>query len=419
MRKNFLSLLMCALLSVSVAQASGYQVLLQGSRATGLGNSATGYVSAQSVFFNPGAMAMLEKSEVQLGVNFVNSKINYLAADNSTYTASTQSPVGTPFFLYGVYKINDKMAAGLAVVTPFGSTVEWEDNWLGQYALNRLSLQTFSIQPTFSYRILDNLSVGAGLNIAMGSVSLNRNLPITGQDGVRAQGTLEGTANTAIGFNLGVFYQPMDKFSIGFNYRSRVNAVIEGGDATFDVPNSVRGNFPNTTFNSELPMPSVTTLGLAFYPMGRDEETGLAKLMLTTDINYVGWSAYEELRFDYAEPVAGSTTTVSRREYKDTFTFRFGAEYRPMNELALRVGIYYDQTSVKDGFMTPESPDSNTLGYTIGAGYTIGNRFNIDAHLLIVDRAARTQEAAPEANTISGTFHAGAIVPGFALSFLF
>jgi len=88
------------LLSNSNVMASGYQVVLQGSRVTGMGNCAVGFRSgAPSLFFNPGAMAMEESSSFMLGANFISSNIQY-AAPNSTYRAETDSPLGTPFFVF-------------------------------------------------------------------------------------------------------------------------------------------------------------------------------------------------------------------------------------------------------------------------------------------------------------------------------
>jgi long-chain fatty acid transport protein len=346
-----------------------------------------------------------------LGGSFINSSVAYLAPGPSTYTSQTQSPTGTPFFLYGVYSINEKMKAGIGVFTPFGSSVKWEDQWLGRYALQQLSLRAIYVQPTFSYKINDILSVGAGIDIAFGSVNLQRDIPLNyaGSDQV-GKAELSGNAKTAFGYNLGVYAKPSEKFSVGLNYRSRVNLAIEGGDATFTVPSAVAANFPKTTFNSELPMPSVTTLGFGIYPS--------EKLTLALDVSYVGWSAYQSLKFEYAAPVAGSTVTEAHRKYKNSMIFKVGGQYAVTESFFARAGFYFDQTPVQDGYMTPETPDSNAFGYTLGAGYKTGN-FEVDLSLLIVDKVKRTNVAAPDAGTISGTYKAGAVIPGISFSYSF
>ncbi|WP_338769134.1 outer membrane protein transport protein [Bernardetia sp. ABR2-2B] len=413
------------LLSSSNAMASGYQVVLQGSRVTAMGNCAVGFRSgAPSLFFNPGAMAMEQNSSIMLGANFVSSNVQY-AAPNSTYRAETDSPLGTPFFLYGIYSVNEKLNVGLGVVTPFGSTVTWGDEWQGRFSLNELSLAAFVVQPTVSYQVSEKFGIGAGLDIAFGSVFLQRSAPLEGQDGslVNAKdgsaapagskpyASLEGSATPAVGFNVGAYYEASEKFSLGINYRSKVDLTVEDGEATFIVPSLVQTQFQADKFNSTLPLPSVFSIGAGIKPTD--------KLQLALEWSMTGWSAYEELKFEYNAPVLGNSETVSERNYKNSSVFKLGAEYMATESLALRGGIYYDQTAVDDGYITPETPDANTIGYTLGLGYTVGERFTIDVHYLLVDKAERENVAAPNSGGIDGTFEAGANIFGFGLSYKF
>ncbi len=400
------------LLSSSNVMASGYQVVLQGSRVTAMGNCAVGFRSgAPSLFFNPGAMAMEENSSVMLGANFISSSVQYLGT-NGTTVEQTDSPLSTPFFLYGIVKVSEKLNVGLGVVTPFGSTVTWGDQWSGRYSLNELSLAAFVIQPTVSYKVSEKFGIGAGLDIALGSVSLQRSIPIAQANG-ESSVLLEGDAKPSFGFNVGAYYEASEKFSLGVSYRSKIDLSVEDGDATFTVPDltPIKGAFQATQFNSTLPLPSVLSIGAGIKPS--------EKLLLSLEWNLVGWDAYQELKFEYDAPVLGSTETVSERQYENSSTFKFGAEYMATESLALRGGIYYDQTAVKDGYITPETPDANTIGYTLGLGYTIGERFTVDVHYLLVDKAERENVAAPMSGGIDGTFEAGANVFGFGLSYRF
>lgn len=400
------------LLSSSNVMASGYQVVLQGSRVTAMGNCAVGFRSgAPSLFFNPGAMAMEQNSSIMLGANFISSSAQY-AAPNSTYRAETSSPLSTPFFLYGIYSINEKINVGLGVVTPFGSTVTWGNEWQGRFSLDELSLAAIVVQPTISYQVSEKFGIGGGLDIAFGSVSLGRVAPLENQDPTKPSSVLlEGSATPSVGFNLGAYYEFNEKFSLGINYRSKIDLTVEDGDATFTVPSLVQSRFEAKKFDATLPLPSVFSVGVGIKPMD--------KLQLALEWAMTGWSAYEELKFEYDAPVLGSTETVSDRNYKNSSNFKLGAEYMATESLALRGGIYYDQTAVSDGYITPETPDSNTMGYTLGLGYTMGEKFTIDVHYLLVDKAERSNVAAPNSGGIDGTFEAGANIFGFGLSYKF
>ena len=140
------------------------------------------------------------------------------------------------------------------------------------------------------------------------------------------------------------------------------------------------------------------------------------KLTLAVDVSMVGWSAYEELKFTFAEPVANATETVSKRNYENTMIFKVGAEY-DMGKFALRGGAYYDQSPVPDGYMTPETPDSDSYALTGGFGWKLSEKFSIDTYFLFIHRDERENVAAADAGNISGTYQARVVTGGVAFAF--
>lgn len=417
--------LFAAMIVGGSAFASGFQVLLQGTRQTAMGNVGVGLrPDAASLFFNPGAMGMMDHNSISLGVNPIFAENVYYDSEtiNSTYVARTDNPIGTPFYLYGVFgPANSDFKFGIGVYTPYGSSVDWEEGWKGKYLLDEIQLAAIYIQPTVSYKISDQLSIGVGFVYMTGNVNLQRALPINSQSGVSSV-TLDGSAS-GMGFNAGIFYQLSEKFSIGFNYRSKVVAKVDGGDAIFVVPKAAEGLFEGNKFDATLPLPSNTTLGLAYYPSNR--------LTLSVEGSLVGWSAYEELRFDWNAPVNGQSASVSPRNYENSITLRAGGEYLATDKLALRAGIYYDETPVQDGYMTPETPDSDRLGLTAGIGYTLFEKLQVDLTFLFIEGWQRemTRQEAINAGTldpqtgsqdvIPGTYKLRAFIPGIGLSYNF
>jgi long-chain fatty acid transport protein len=131
--------------------------------------------SAEVAFFNPAGMAYLDKKfNLSVGASglFANTKFQENVFNTSAYTEN----FGTPFSLYATYKINDWFSAGLAVYTPYGSSVEWDQNWQGAYLVNNIDLAAIFVQPTISVRVGEHFSVGGGPIYATGSVNFNRNL---------------------------------------------------------------------------------------------------------------------------------------------------------------------------------------------------------------------------------------------------
>ncbi|WP_038030169.1 OmpP1/FadL family transporter [Thermonema rossianum] len=418
MKKLVLSLLVGA--SSFAAYAGGFQVVLQGVRQTSMGNVATAVPDAASIFFNPGAVAMLEGNVVSAGVSPIISRISYLENEPYYAEAKTDNPVSLPFYLYAAFGFGPenengvkRLKAGIGVFTPYGSTVKWEDGWPKQTYLRELSLRAIYIQPTVSFMINDYIGIGAGLDVVLGSINLKRGIadPTTGNF---AEVDFTGTAETALGYNVGLFVKSPDGFSFGVNYRSKVMSEVKEGDVTFDLTGTSQtfqqsAQLQNTKFSSSLPLPGVLTVGFAY---SND------KLTVATDLRYTQWSAYEQLKFEFQDPVGGATESVSKRKYKDAITVGIGAEYGVTDALKARVGAYYDFTPVPEGYMTAETPDANALGLTAGLGYSLGN-LNINAGFLFVNKEKRSQLAATDANTISGTFKTQAYIPSFGVSYNF
>lgn len=413
---------------------SGYQVLLQGNRTTGMGNlGVMMYSDASSLFFNPGAMGFMDHNSILIGVNPIFSSNTYWNSetDNSSYVANTDNPTGTPFHVYAVWGPNEsKFKFGIGAMTPFGSGVNWGNAWAGRDLLNELTLRAIQIQPTVAYKINDNFSIGAGLNVTVGSVKLMRTLLFNkrdqGSNYSEGSVTLDGSSTTAFGFNIGFFYMPSDKLDIGVSYRSEVEMKLEDGSAEFVVPSSLSAFFPEgNTFNSSLPLPSVINAGLTYH-INENFEIG-------TQFDWVGWSAFKSLDFDFKLNTDILEDTSSPRNYEDSWVIHLGGEYRLENNLQLRAGFYYDKTPVQDGYMTPETPDNDRIGLTGGLGYSIGNKFQIDLSFLYIHSAKRQQtvEQAIAAGTLdpdpqdgsrnvmTGTYRLNALIPGLSLAYKF
>ena len=410
MKRGFLTLLAAAALSTS-AWASGYQVLLQSNRSTAMGNVGVGLrPDPSSINFNPGAMAMMRSNGVQLGANLIYADIAFRPDTDPNTIYRTDNGTGTPFHLFATFGDTEgPLRFGLGVYTPYGSGVNWGSEWEYSTSLKSIDLAAIFIQPTVSYKITDQLSVGAGLIYAVGSVNLQRNTDFFGNT-VGAE--LDGSAS-GWGYNLGISYAPNDKLMIGLNYRSQVDMEVEDGEAIFtNVPDEDQaGLIPDqTSFSSTLPLPSYLTLGLSY--------KATDKLTLAADISRAGWDAYQSLTFTYGQQVGGSSETTAPRNYENSYTYKFGAEYAISDMFMLRAGTYYDESPVQDGYLTAETPDANTWGYTGGFGIMLSERFSIDASVLFINKEERENidlEIEGLDNPI-GSYKSQAFIPGITLT---
>jgi len=405
---KFLYVVFLLLFSVLYA-AQGFQVNLQGQKQQGMGGAGTAVVQdAASIFYNPGGVAFLNNRSVNPGITPTIAKGAFLDANtNSVYR--TTSPVGTPFAAYSVLALKDTsiLKFGLGIYTPFGSTVQWEDNWAGRFALTKLKLQVIFIQPTISYKISKKIGVGVGFIYSSGSVNLQKDIPLLNMNNEFGKAELNGAAR-GFGFNAGLYFKPIEKLSFGLTYRSQVNMEVKNGEATFKVPGSLEANFPNGKFTSSLPLPRVITFG-AGYEIN-------SQLHLALDINYVGWKAYDTLAFDYETNTASLLDTKSARNYENTIAFRTGTAYELNSLFTVRLGLAYGITPVQSGYVTPETPDANRINYTGGFSYKPNKHFSFDVSLLFT-HLERT-DTNIETN-LSGTFKTNVLAPGFSVIYNF
>lgn len=391
--------------------AGGFQVNLQGQKQTGMGHAGIGLaLDNASLLFNPGALIFVDSlGSFSAGASFILPRTVYLDP-NSTYQAQTINHTGTPLSLYGNFKFkkNSPITLGFGLYNPFGSRVQWEDDWKGQFLLREISLKTFFYQPTISYKINEKLGVGFGYVFANGDFNLRKGIPIQDSLGNYGEASLSGKASGQ-GFNAGVFYKINQQFSIGLNYRSSVKVKVANGTADFTSANAVSQYFQDSTFNTQLNLPFISGIGFG-YQLNE-------KMKLAIDINYVGWKSYDSLNIDFAKNSDKLADVASPRLYKNTFICRTGLQYQINEFLSLRAGAYYDQSPVKDGYLTPETPDSDKIGISTGFSISLKKWFYLDASLLYVEGLKRTDTNIE--TQFEATYKTKAVIPGVNLGIKF
>lgn len=370
--RKLLSLTLLALAG-STAFAGGYRVSIQGQKQLAMGHTGVAVVnSAEVAFFNPAGMAYLDKKfNLSVGGNALFAKTKF---QNSQYNweASTEN-MGTPFSVYATYKINDWFTAGLAVYTPYGSSVEWDQDWQGAHLVNNIDLQAIFVQPSISIRVGEHFSIGGGPIYATGAVNFNRNLSmnplLSDSEGNPTDVTLDAKGITAWGYTAGFMFNPTDKLRLGMNYRSEIIMEARDGDATYnDTPSF--NPLANTKFDADLPLPAELTVGLSY------EVTN--KWLVAFDYNRTMWSVYKTLDVKFAN----GTESLNPRNYQNSSTYRFGTQYKANDKFTFRAGMYFDESPVQDGYFAPETPRNDSMGYTGGLTYQVNSKLGVDFSFL-------------------------------------
>ena len=424
--RKLLSLTLMAL-AASSAFAGGYRVSLQGQKQLAMGHTGVAVVnSAEVMFFNPAGMVYLkDRFNISVGANGLFAKTKF---QNETYNwkASTDN-FGTPFSVYASYKATDWLSVGIAVYSPYGSAVEWDDDWQGSHLVNNIDLEAIYFQPTISLKVNDKLSFGGGPIYVSGSVTFDRNVSrsLTDEQGNRTDVNIEAKGVNAWGWTAGFMLNPVDKLRIGVNYRSEITMEARDGDATFsDVPGFLTSNpdpnatvLGNTTFNADLPLPAEITAGFSYEVND--------KLMFAFDYNRAFWNVYDALVVDFAQtPTSNVPQSNNPRNYKDASTYRIGAQYKANEKFAFRAGWYFDESPVQDGYFAPETPRNDSMGYTGGLTYQITPKLGVDVSFLYLhfDETDNSYDYYNEDGqnvTFGGTYKNTVFSPGVGLTYSF
>lgn len=438
--KKVIALACLSMLPLTYAAAEGYQVNAQSTKQAGMGHvGAAMKLGAESMHFNPAGLVFMDKNfDLSAGITgvFANGKFT----EDNGYVAKTDNSVSTPLYAYAGFKIYDFLAAGISINTPYGSSINWGRDWKGAHLVQDISLQAFNIQPTISWKILDNLSIGAGLMMEFGNIELNRALiapramtglaesmmgqlgpvlqakpelkPVVDQlvnematyDEVSAaSASLKGDAGIRFGFNIGAMYDINDKFTIGVSYRSKVKARVKEGDVRLSYANElgfkglltqVNGLVDNLRAQG-INIPGIPENGIQIPPL--DQATFSAELPLpdnwnvgltykptdrwivSGEVQFVGWGAYDALNVNFYPASELSDYDINApKKYKNSRIYRLGTQFAATNRLDLRLGAYFDETPVEDNFLNPETPSMNKLGITAGLSFRPLESLSVD-----------------------------------------
>lgn len=442
-------LLTAAIAIAANASAEGYQVNNMSARQTAMGHVGTAMkLNSESIFFNPAA-ASFQQSQFDLSAGFTGilSNVRYrsLPDKDNGYTTGpiekSDNKLSTPLHFYFNYKPIDRLAVGVGFFTPYGSSMNWGDNWSGAHLVQQINLKSFTVQPTLSFKICDRLSVGAGLMITWGNFDLSRSMLtadtrrelIAGMidpnivklqaalaqapDNAQLQGQLQmmqgakgylestmdqsvvsaklqGDAKVAVGVNAGILWDITDEWSVGMTWRSRMNMKVDKGRAAMNTDpqaaqliqqleqmtgSTLLPPLDRGTFNAELPLPTVVTWGVSFRPTTKWE--------LGLDLQWNGWSAYKTLNVEFNETELGIAPIVSEKNYSNTLAIRLGGQYKATDWLTARMGMYVDESPVDSKYLNPETPSMTKVAYTVGLGFRPAKFMTIDLAYCFVSSA--------------------------------
>jgi long-chain fatty acid transport protein len=401
-----LSLAAAGLLAAAPAFPSGFQIMTQGPRATGMGLAFTAVADDPSaIFYNPAGIGFQDHFSVEMGAGFITKLTGDFHGDNpfpgiGANGDQHKTTFVTPNF-YAVIPLTQDVKLGLGVFSEYGLGFRWNDPaptypWPGRFVSDNAVIQSVDLNPVLAWRLTPEFSIAGGASYRLSRVQLERNngtfdpLSNAVEDTARVKLNSSIWDNHGWGWNAALLFKPAQSFSIGASYRSKIG-IDYTGDANFTqiltgnplIDALVASRLPQgpQAVTTHIEFPGSLNLGMAFV---------IAKnTTLSLEADWTEWSKFSQLNINFVNPaIPGLDRTTN---WDDSWAYRFGVEQK-FGNWAVRSGYYRDKTPQPASDVGPILADNDRDGFTIGFGYDVPKwGFNIaDLYLKVKDRTINT-----------------------------
>ncbi|MFZ6046619.1 OmpP1/FadL family transporter [Pseudomonas sp. CR3202] len=374
--KTALALAVSAASSYSLA--SGFAINEQSVSAMGtaFAGRSSSADDATTVFGNPAGMARLKREQISAGAAAILAKTDIDDA-RSTFGGSNDGdmvPTVVAPMGYYVKPVDDKWAFGVGVYVPFGLITDYESGFAGRYYADKSEVRVITVQPTVSYRINDQLSVGFGPTInridgELTSAVVNPLSPGRNDGKVKVKGD-----DTALGFNAGVLFELDPRTRFGLTYHSKVDYTLRG-DTTVSGSGPVLGSSAGK-YDASLDLETPESVDFSVTHDLNDAWT------LYAGSTWTRWSRLEEIKVEnkgvrgLLAPALGTIT--EEQDWRDTWSYAVGAAYKLNRQWTLRAGLAYDQSPTRNEFRSPRIPSDDRKILALGAAWSPNDDMTID-----------------------------------------
>lgn len=311
---------------------------------------------ASTSFHNPAGMTRLDGNQLMLGGGFLAVDLEFAPSPKTPIKGNDGGNAGGPgpiLGAYGTYSVSDDLKLGMNIISISAAILDYDDGWAGRYLVDDVTVVTVNFNPTVAYRVNDWLSLGAGMQVMLGTLKENISVPPP-----------EGTGNADIdvngvglGFNFGLLLEPWEHTRIGITYVSKIDPDLSG-DVNLNPPDA------NVGIDTSIPFPQVVRVG--FYHDLTD------RIALLSTLGWEDWSTMDNLILS-----AARGSQVIPRNWHDTWHVSLGMHYKLTPQWLLQTGFTYDSSPVDAVDRTPDMPMDRQIRAAIGAQYQARDDLNI------------------------------------------
>ena len=264
----------------------------------------------------------------------------------------------------------DKWSTGISLAGLAGAGLNYDDDWVGRYQATEVNLLVMAMGGTVAYQFTDRLSIGVTPQIFYSTLTQKLRLPTSLLPGIEedVSAKLDGD-DTGFGGMVGAVYDFNTGTRVGISWQSSF-------DIKFDGKLKIDGNIDDgvqVSTDTQLTMAQNVRLALHH---DVDDRLGL-------DFT-VGWDNWDELDNIFVS-VKGVGGVPIVTDWKDTYHYAAGFQYKLTDDWDITAGIAYDTNVVSANERVPELPIDEQIRYNAGARYHMSNTLIVGGYVNYTD----------------------------------
>lgn len=317
---------------------------------------------------NPAGMTFLKRSEVMAAYQPFRLSLDF-DSDSATNVGGNDGDDAGDIFhaggLYAVHKVNNDLAVGLFTGSLLSSRLNYDEDWVGRYQIQRRSLVTVQMLPSVAYRPLRWLSVGGGIGVEYARLSQKTAINNVLDD--LPDGRIRFKDDSAEPFaHVGIFLEPRRGTRIGAIYTSKAEHTFKDAPRLSDV---------GPTLEAALALAGLSE-GDTKLEVTRPQQVQASIYQEVTDrlavMGSLGWQDFSDFgRVQVAIRTEQPDSFTSNRNFKDAYHFAVGLRYLASDRWTLSTGAALDTSPVRNRDRTPDAPVDRQIRLGAGAQYKV------------------------------------------------
>ncbi|MEI4523905.1 OmpP1/FadL family transporter [Pseudomonas sp. CCNWLW23] len=363
------------------AEAGGIMIYEAGHEGTGLANAGSAVMASDPsiLMTNPAGISQLAGTQINFNAQLILGDVSFSRDNANTFGGNEGGNAlkylpGSSFFIS--HQLDERSSIGFGMYGNFGLALDYDDDWAGRYFAQESAIIGVSFQPTYAYKITDDLSVGLGPRFMLGyfrtEVAVNNNVLGLGnaEDGqLRYKDTDWGT-----GANVGVLYNLNERTRLGLAWTSKIKLKFEDKPELKKITNPLLrlalNRLDADQLNVDMNVPQTVTTSVSYQ---LDPQW-----TLLGSLGWQDWSDFGKVGVE-VDTDLGSTSRTAQRQYKDTWHASIGAQHQINPKLRWNVGLGYDSSAVDDKDRTVDNPMNEAWRLATGVSYALQE--NVDVHM--------------------------------------